>query len=81
MAYGRWLMTPSEPTSAAEWKVIKVFFGIAFAIAIIFIAWSWRSQSRECAATCTSQGFKDGSLHLKGGSKINAGSYCECLSH
>jgi hypothetical protein len=75
--YGRLRRTP-EPTSDAEWKVIKVFFSIFFTIVLLVIAWMWYSRSQECEASCIAQGFEDGSLRLKGGSRINSGSTCEC---
>ena len=65
------------PTDA-ERKVIVWFFGIAFALATIFIAWSWLARKQECTAGCKATGFAGGSLQLNSGGRFNLGTHCVC---
>lgn len=68
----------SHPTEA-ESKVIRWFFGPLLVLALLFILWSWYSRSSECVATCKAKGNQSGELKLNTGSRINIGSYCECV--
>jgi hypothetical protein len=72
-------MGPTKPTTAAEYKVIRWLFGPALVVAALYVGWSWISATRECTATCRTQGFAGGSLRLNPGSKLDVGSHCECI--
>jgi len=54
----------ADPPTDAERKVIRWFFGMAFGVAILFIAWGWLSRKQECTASCEAKGFKSGCLQL-----------------
>jgi len=71
-------MSVDKPTTEAESKVIRWFFGPALVMAALYVGWCWVAKARECTATCHVQGFQDGSLRLNPGSRINIGSHCEC---
>lgn len=72
-------MGPTKPTSEAEFKVIRWLFVPAFVVAMLYLGWGWFTQVRACTATCHAQGFRDGHVHLNGGTKLDAGSHCECV--
>jgi len=70
-------MRPDPPTDA-ERKVILWFFGMAFGVAIVFIALSWLSRRQECIARCETRGFQTGCLRLNKGGRFNLGTHCVC---
>ena len=71
-------MHPTKSPTEAEYKVIRWFFGPLLIVAFIVIAWLWYARSHECTASCRAQAFKSGVLHFNSGSKLNAGTHCEC---
>jgi hypothetical protein len=70
-------MRPEIP-SAAERKVIRWVFGIAFGVATVFVLWSWFGKRQECIASCEAKGFRTGSLQLNAGGRFNLGTHCVC---
>lgn len=73
-------MQPTRSTTAAEWKVIRWFFGCAFLLAFVYLAWTWQARRSECTQACQAKGFKRGALEFNAGSRINIGTRCECAS-
>ena len=73
-------MRPDSPTDA-ERKVIRWFFGMAFGVAILFIAWGWLSQRHACIASCQAKGFQSGCLELNKGGRFNLGTHCVCMKN
>jgi len=72
------MVGPTKPTTAAELKVIRWFFGLLFVVAIIVIVSAWHARARECTASCEMRGFEAGSLRLNPGSRLDIGTHCEC---
>jgi len=70
-------MHPDSPTDA-EQKVIQWFFGVAFGVAILYIAWGWLSRTHECITSCEARGFQTGCLKLNKGGRFNLGTHCVC---
>jgi hypothetical protein len=70
-------MRPPSP-SDSERKVIRWFFGIAFCVAVVFIAWGWLSKRQDCVASCQAKGIQSASLELNAGGRLNLGTHCVC---
>ncbi len=70
-------MRPDPPTDA-EWKVIRWFFGVAFGVAILYVAWAWHERRQECIASCEAKGFQSGCLRSNTGNRFNIGTHCVC---
>lgn len=71
-------MRPTRPTTPAERKVIRWFFGALAVVAVCVIAYAWWSRSAECVASCRASGAPGGELRFNAGSRLNIGTHCEC---
>lgn len=72
-------MRPTTPTTDAERKVIRWFFG-ALAIGTLFLlGLTWHDRSSDCVAACRAKGATSGELKFNRGGRLNLGSHCECV--
>lgn len=72
-------MRPTTPTTDAERKVIRWFFGPLAIGVLLFIGWTCHSRTDECVAACRAKGATTGELRFNGGGRLNLGSHCECV--
>jgi hypothetical protein len=70
---------PTQPTTAAEWRVIRWLFGTLAVLAALYIGYSLISRSRACAEACATSGQGEGELQSYGHGRFNSGIRCVCV--
>ena len=70
-------LQPTQPTTAAERRVIRWFFSLAGGIAVAYLAFVWWSKTEACSEQCVLRGSTAGELRLNDGGRFNLGSHCE----
>jgi hypothetical protein len=63
---------------AGEARVLKWFFVLFFAAALLLIVLTAWRKSSECETTCRARGQPGGELVFKGGGRLEMGVQCTC---
>jgi hypothetical protein len=71
-------MRPTQPTSAAERKVIVWLFTTLGIAAAAYIGYGYWTKASACDEACAVEGRGEGTLRMTGGSRLTLGSACEC---
>ena len=61
-----------------ERRVARWVFGVLFTLAGLGLAGVVWTRSRQCAASCSAQGFRASDLQLRGGGRFEMGLDCVC---
>ncbi len=70
---------PTQPTTAAEWRVIRWLFGTLAVIAVLYLGYSLISRARACDDACATSQQGGGELQSYGGGRFNSGLRCVCV--
>ena len=74
-------MTTSQPTTAAERRVLQWLGSACLAITVTYLGYTWWHRAHDCQAHCRATMAGEGTLRFNGGGRLNLGPYCECVAH